>query len=163
MKRKNLLLMGLLSLFCLLSYADQAWAPPASKVRITNVNDLNLGNWAQTSMTGDDPVCIHRSDGVGTYRIVATDNSTISPATFALENVPKTAQIAYALTWGNTSLPGATALPDGVLTVASGANTTSQTCNGGTTANFKVDINNSALAAVPAGTYTATVTFVIQP
>ena len=149
-------------LFFCCFYSESAWVAPAAKLRLTEVNDLNLGTWAQASMTGNDPVCVYRNDSIDTYHVTGTDNSTISPSSLALENAAKTSQIAYTLNWSNTSSPGAINLADGVLTAASGANITQQTCSGGDSSNFKVDINNSALAAAPNGTYTATVTFVIQ-
>lgn len=134
-----------------------------NRVRIMEVDDLNLGNWPYSSMTGNDPVCVYRNNGINTYQTTVTDNSTISPATFNLENATRTAQIPYQLYWGNTPAPGTILLADGVTLPASGANITASNCGGGDSANFKVTINNSDLAAVPSGTYTATVTMVVRP
>lgn len=135
----------------------------ADKVRITNVADINLGNWTMSSMTGNDPVCVYHNNGISTYRVTATDNSTLTPSGFYLQNAGATAQIAYAVRWGNTPSPGTIPLADGVTLPASGANTANSNCGGGDSANFKIDINNSDLAAVPSGTYTATITLVTQP
>jgi len=140
-----------------------AFTAPGTKVKISDLNDLDLGNWNFSSMTGNDPVCVYRNDGTNTYQVMATDDSTIAPASFALENTGRTAQIPYALYWSNTAAPGTTQLNDGVNSAASGADTSSSNCSGGDTANFKVSINNSDLAAVPSGTYTATVSLTIQP
>ena len=133
----------------------------ADNVRITEVDNINLGTWNISSVTGNDAVCVYRSAGGNTYKITATDNSTIIPGGFYLENGSN--KILYSLTWGNTPTPGSTVLNDGIQANASGAHTTSSSCGGGDTANIKVDINNSAMAGVPAGTYKATVTMVIAP
>ena len=134
----------------------------ATKVRIMEADNISFGTWAQSSVSGNDPVCVYRNDGVSTYNITATDDSTITPGGFYLENSMHTNQVAYAVTWGNTPSPGSTVLSDGSTAAASGANTASSTCAGGDSANFKIDITNSALAAVPPGVYTATITMVIS-
>ncbi len=140
-----------------------AFSAPGDKVRISEVNDINLGNWALSSMSGNDPVCVYRNNSIPTYKVTATDNSTITPGNFYLQNAAATAQIRYSLNWGATPAPGAIPLADGVQLSTTGANLLQSSCNGGDSANFKVDINNSDLAAVPAGTYTATVTLLTVP
>jgi hypothetical protein len=160
MTRKRINSLLLLFVVCMIPYTVIA---AVTKVRIMEVDNISLGTWAYSSMTGNDAVCAYRNDGVGTYHITATDDSTITPGGFYLQNAADTQKIAYSLLWGNTPSPGSTSLADGVQASGSGANTSSNNCSGGDSANLRVDINNSALAAVPNGTYTATVTLVMTP
>ena len=53
--------------------------------------------------------------------------------------------------------------PNLISAQLSGANTTSITCGGGNNANFQVSFSQNALLNVPAGTYTGTLTLVIEP
>jgi len=163
MKKPPRPLLPLLFALCLLVAAQSpAFAAKPDKVRITSVADLNLGNWPSASMSGNNAACVYNSADTS-YHVTATDNSTIKPSGFYLQNAGATAKILYSLYWGNSSSPGAIPMGDGVRISATGAATASQSCNGGTNANYKVTINNSDLAAVPAGTYTATITLSVEP
>jgi hypothetical protein len=134
----------------------------ADNVRIVEVDNINLGTWGMTSMTGNDAVCVYRSNNNVNYTVNATDNSIITPSAFYFEDTTAhTSQIPFTLNWSNTTSPGTLALSDGVTRSATGANITSSNCGGGDSANFKIDVNNSAMAGVPAGTYKTTITFVI--
>jgi len=162
MKTKYSLPALLFFTLCLMAAAAYA---VATQVRITKMTNVALGTWAFSSMTGNDDVCVYTNGGADTsYHVTGTDNSTIMPAILALENAAFTWQIPYAAFWNNTVGPGGTtAMPDGVLIAATGANTASQPCGGGSDANYRIDVNNSDLAAVPAGTYSATLTLVVRP
>jgi hypothetical protein len=149
-----------IALIFLLTVLHSNSSHAANQARITNMNDISLGTWDLVSpMTGNDPVCVYRDNGPGTYTVKGTDSSTITPAQFRLENAAHTVEIPYTINWGNTSAPGANLLTDNVNFNGTGANTASQTCAGGTDANFKIDVTAANLANKPAGTYTATVTF----
>ena len=146
-----------------LAYA--AKPPPSGNVRITDVNDLDLGSWDLVSdVTGNDPACVYRDDGSTKYKITATDTSTITPNKFRLENVTGTVEIPYQLDWSNNASPGTIGLIDGNSKNADGANTASETCSvGGLSSNFQVLINANDLAGTPSGIYSTTITLTIEP
>jgi hypothetical protein len=132
-------------------------------VRITNMNDIALGSWnGSSSPTGNDAVCVYKSTANGSYTVTGTDNSTITAAQFRLENAAHTVEIPYTINWSSTSSPGAGLMTDGTGFGATGANKTSQTCAGGRDANFKIDVTAASLNNKPAGSYTATVSFLVQ-
>src|ERR1035437_162496 len=91
---------------CLLSHG--AFTEAVTKLQISEVNEISFGTWNLSSVSANDPVCVYKDDGITTYHINATDNSTIAPAGFYLENSAKTKQVAYTVTWGNTPSPGST-------------------------------------------------------
>jgi len=125
--------------------------------------NLNLGTWAQSSMTVNDPVCIYRQTGGNAYRVTPSDNSTLIVTGFYMQNTGGTYSLPYSAYWGNTSAPGTIPMADTIPLNTTGANTVSQTCaSGGISANLRIDLANSDLAAVPAGTYRTTVTLVVQ-
>ncbi len=160
MKNKRFFLVVAVVFLC--GFFSVSEAEAQRRVRITEVDDINLGTWAGSSLSGDDPVCVYDQDGDQNYRVRITDNSTITPSNFRLENAARTAEIPFTVYWGETPSPGTTLVTDGNELNASGANTSSQTCGGGDSANFKVDLNNSDLAAVPAGTYSSRLTLRVR-
>ncbi|MCE9507022.1 MAG: hypothetical protein K8R48_01735 [Alphaproteobacteria bacterium] len=156
-------LVFLVFLSCFPFHEGQA-APPL--VRITGIDDLNLGTWDVSSdMTGNDPVCVYNTRAA-TYRVTATDNSTIEPGQFRLENTERTVQIPYTVQWAETASPGTgtVELQDGVVYGAGGANTLDETCRSGElSANLGITVAAVDMQTLPAGTYTATVTIGVTP
>lgn len=146
--------------FCLLPQVRPAYA--ATDVRITNMDNINLGQWDGVSdMSGNDPVCVYKSNGNDGYGVTATDNTTLTG--FWLQNSTHTGQVPFTLDWSNNASPGTLAMTKGVELKASGANQSSQTCSGNVNANFSVTVSKKNLAALPAGTYTAITSFEIVP
>jgi hypothetical protein len=135
----------------------------AQNMRISNMNDINLGTWTPaTAMTGNDPVCVYRSSGGDKYSVTGTDNSTLTPAQFRLQNSAGTVEIPYTVKWSNTAAAGTLAMTDGSALNASNADRKSQSCTSGLKANFRIDVTAAALSGKPAGTYTTTVRFVVR-
>ncbi|MDD9899797.1 MAG: hypothetical protein OXT65_02330 [Alphaproteobacteria bacterium] len=164
-QKKAFRFLVLIFVFCILPYV--VIAQPVTRVKLSRVkNTFNLGTWLIGNVDDNDPACAYRDDGIDSYFITATDDSTITPGGFYLQNAAATAEIPYSLLWSNTPAPGTIVLSDGVASAASGANTTDRRCRDQpdpNTANIRVQISSSALAAAPSGTYTATVTLVMQP
>jgi len=158
--KKWVVLLGFL--FCFSAHEGNA-APPL--VDITNMNDFTLGTWDVSSdMSGNDPVCVYKSRVDGIYHVTATDNSTLSPTQFRIENATGTVELPYTIKWGETASPGTTVLQDGVPYSATGANTVSQTCGSGElSANLGITVAAADIQTLPAGTYTATVTIGVTP
>lgn len=136
----------------------------AQQFKISNMDDINLGTWVPaTAMTGNDSVCIYKSIiGNTNYKVTGTDNSTITPTQFRLQNAANTVEIPYTVNWSNTSSPGTNLLTDGTVFNTNNAVKTSLTCAGVMNANFKIDVTAANLDMKPAGTYTATVSFLIN-
>jgi len=135
----------------------------AQQFKISNIDDINLGTWVPaTAMTGNDAVCIYKSIGNSNYEVTGTDNSTITPTQFRLQNAANTVEIPYTVNWSNTSSHGTNLLTDGTVFNTNNAVKTSLTCAGVMNANFKIDVTAANLDMKPAGTYTATVSFLIK-
>ena len=132
----------------------------ASQFRIQGVADLDLGSRNYSSLSANEPVCVYRSDN-SNYKVRALSDASISG--FYLEDPWGSANIPFSVMWGNTAAAGTNALSEGVNFSATGANTRSTSCNGGSNANIKLVVNNSGMAAVPAGTYTTVMTVTVAP
>lgn len=141
--------------------------------RINGLNDINLGTWSGSGgLTGSDDLCIGRS-GVGlfaqgAYRMrLDGDGDAYDVNAFTLSN--GTNLLHYDV-WFNDAIGAA-----GQQAVSAGVMMNSQTGSGfwqflnmifgcvGTNANVQVDISEAQLLAVPAGSYTGTLTLVLIP
>jgi hypothetical protein len=132
-----------------------------SLVRVTAVDDLDLGAW---SGTGDlvvaDDVCIWTT--TGGYNVTASGNGGTG-TDFALTN--GTESLTYAVKWGDSAGVATDNMTSGspLGTQFSGANSTD--CNGGAnlTATVEVEILDADLSGADSGTYTGVLTLVIAP
>lgn len=130
--------------------------------RLTNMNDINLGTWLGSTMTGNDPVCVYKSPtGNARYGVTGTDTSTITPGAFRLQNGANTVEIPYTVSWNQANTPGGSNLTDGASLTRDNADRSSQTCSGGTNANFRITVDNANIINKPSGVYTTTLTFVV--
>jgi hypothetical protein len=132
-------------------------------VRITGVANLDLGSWTGAgNLTANDDVCVFRN-GTATYKITGSGSGAASAFTITDGSHP----LAYTVAFNDQSgTVGEIALLTTVLSVQqSGADTSSQTCSAHSAdnANFHITITAAALGAVPAGTYTGTLTLVVEP
>lgn len=132
-------------------------------IRITGISDIALGSFSGSgAMTGFDDVCIYTNLAAGTYQVTATGSGTSSA--FTLASGGNT--LAYSAYWNDTSGTNtgeAQLTATTPLTTQSGANTSSETCSGGTNARFRVLIAEAALLAAQAGSYTGTLTLAVEP
>lgn len=131
-------------------------------VRISGISDLSFGAYGGSgSPSLDDDICIYENNTSGTYKVTAHGSGTSSAFTVT----DGSNLIAYAVRFNNvtgttSNFPLTTNVTSSTL---SGANSASQTCGGGNNANFQVTLQKADLLKVPAGTYSGTLTLVIEP
>ena len=125
-------------------------------VQISDVNDLDLGTHATLAAdaTASDGVCVFTSTSA--YRVTASNVS----GTFAL--VDGANSIAYSLTWAVGAGAPVTMVNGTAITSLSGDNT-SLTCGGATNSTFEATVTSAAFNAAAPGTYTDTVTLLVEP
>lgn len=132
-------------------------------VRVTGMADFSFGNYGGSgTATLDDNICIYTNNPTGQYVVTATGDGAGSAFTVDDNN---SHVIAYTVRFNDqTGTSGNVALTTNVASATqSGANTTSQTCAGGNTANIEISITQSALMSVPAATYSGVLTLVVEP
>jgi len=131
----------------------------ASLVRVSNLNDINLGTFAggAGNLAGSDTFCVYRN-GTGNYNINMIGDGAASA--FTLANGADTVAYSVDFVNGATTTPMATGT---ALAGQTGANTTSDTCGGVDNVSVNVAVSNAALASAPAGTYSGVLTMVVAP
>lgn len=125
-------------------------------VQISAVNDINLGTYSSTATT------IEASDDLCVFNSTASYNVTVTTANGSFELSNGTQTIPYSLSWSdlnNTDLAVFYSIP---LTGRTG-DRTSPTCDGGTNTTVAVRVDAAAFNNAVPGTYTDTVTMMIQP
>jgi len=131
----------------------------ASLVRVSNLNDINLGTFAGGGggLAGTDTFCVYRN-GTGNYTINMTGDGAASA--FTLANGANTVPYSVDFVNGATT----TAMSTGTaLAGQTGANTVSDTCGGVDNVSVNISVSNGALSAAPAGTYSGVLTMVVAP
>lgn len=130
-------------------------------VKLTDVADLNFGTYSGSgSAVQDDSVCVYTNNPSGQYKVTARGSGT----SFAFTITNGSATIPYTVRWNNTgSTTGNFQInSNSQSSTLSGANTTSQTCGGVNNANFQVTMTRNSILGVPAGSYTGTLTLIID-
>ncbi|MEO1576247.1 MAG: hypothetical protein AAFU65_14975 [Pseudomonadota bacterium] len=128
------------------------------EVRISNLTDINLGVFAGADAIGSTDACVYRN-GTGFYRITASGSG---------------AGGAFSLTDGTNSVGYSVEFDDGTGAVAmaastpmvgrTGADPASATCaTTGNNATVTTTVTAADGAALPAGTYTGTLTLLVAP
>lgn len=121
-------------------------------VRVSNLNAITMAD-SGTDYAGSDAVCVYRN-GTGNYSITA--DSASGTGVFQVAN--GASNIDYTVDWGGSALAEATALN------TTGANTTSQSCSGGT--NLTVTVNatyEEVSGATTIGAHTDVLTLTVAP
>jgi len=134
------------------------------EVRITGGDAVSFGSWVSGSLMSDDTVCVYRDDAVDDYWVTVTDNSTLTPGAFHLENQSGTAEIPYSVKWNNSAAAGGVSLVYGVKQSGDNAALDDSICSiGGDTSNIRLEITSSDLEAAPAGSYSTEIEIFIEP
>ena|ERR1022692_2236002 len=133
----------------------------AAQYQITGLTDLALGAWSGSgNMTANNDVCVYTNDSTGNYHTLVTDSS----GTSAFKVKSGANAIPYTVNWNHVSgVVGNVAVTYGIALLVTGANTSSVTCGGLKDANYQVTFLSAALAAASAGSYSTTLTMVIEP
>ncbi len=125
-------------------------------VQITNLDDINLGaqgNLTATATQSDD-VCVFSS--TGGYNITLTSAN----GAFELADINTTTSIPYSVDWiaGTTTTAGYNTAITGLTGDSSAVD-----CDGSTNATFSVSVTAPDFNAADPGTYTDTLTMLVQP
>ena len=132
----------------------------AQTVRVTSLADYNFPWTGYTTRNLNDNTCAFRNPGTGTYRVTATGSGsggafTLSSGGF---NLP------YQVRWNNRpNTSGMVQLASGVERAFNVFNISTATCGSGLNANLHIRVLGTAMQAVPAGTYTGTVSIRLRP
>ncbi|MEM9604284.1 MAG: hypothetical protein AAGA11_15560 [Pseudomonadota bacterium] len=132
-------------------------------VLITNITDVNFPQWTAGGgdQNADGQACVYSS--TGSYSIQAT--STNGTGVFEMTDGSNNA-LAYTLSWIDDQ-SGAAAVPlnSGQVNTTTMAGSSSTSCAdlSGVNARFAVSITEAALDAVPAGSYSDTLTLTVAP
>jgi hypothetical protein len=133
--------------------------------KITGVADLALGSFdGVTDLDGNDDVCVFSNVGAGTYAVTMS-SANQSGTDFRIADGGATNFAVYNAYWNDvTTTTGRTLVGSGVQLVGqTGADNSSTSCGGGNTGNFSVNIPSANLGALPADSYTDTITILITP
>ncbi len=150
-----------LLIFCIIIFSFPALA---QQVRISNMDAFNFGMWTGGTLRADDPTCVYKSSGNNRYVITVTDNSTITPNAFHLENPTRTIEIPFEVRWRNRPTSGGSVVSYGVPTSKRRANQNSELCTvGGLSSNLRVRILRADLEAAPGGYYSSELQILVQP
>lgn len=129
-------------------------------VRISDLEDIDLGTFAGGALAGRDDVCVWSTTRA--YTITASGTGV----GFELSGAASGDTLAYSVEWadnaGETS--GAT-MSSGTALTGRTANATSPDCSAGSNPNATVivEVGEADLAAAAADTYSGTLTLVVAP
>lgn len=125
-------------------------------VQVSSLDDLNLGTYSGSgNLTGTEGFCVYRN-GTGAYTATLTGSGASNAFTIAsgANTMP------YTITYNGT------AITTGGTTATQTGNSTLTDCGGDDVANnatIVVDIDSTVLQSRPSGTYTGTLTILINP
>jgi hypothetical protein len=133
------------------------------RVQITGLQDINFGTFVSGDFNNDFPICVYSNTPTAQYGVTATGDGAASA--FTLTNGTDT--IPYRVFWNETA---GTTVGELQLTATTklgnraGANQQSYTCStGGDSANLHVSILDANMRSITNGTYTGTLTLLIDP
>jgi len=131
-------------------------------VRISDLDDIDLGTFAGAALDGTDDVCVWSTTRA--YSITATGDG--GGGSFTLTGNTSGDDLAYAVEWAdNAGETSGTTLSSGTTLTGRTTNATSTDCNGGNDPNATVivDVADTDLAAVTADSYSGTLTLLVAP
>ncbi|PCI50422.1 MAG: hypothetical protein COB51_03355 [Moraxellaceae bacterium] len=125
---------------------------------------INFTSWSTGDLISDNAICVYRDVGGNRYAVTATDDSTITPNGFYLENQPRTVEIPYIVKWASSASQAGKTLPYGTAYNRRSAATEDEYCAiEGLSANMRIIVDNADLEAAPAGAYRSEINIVIEP
>jgi len=135
-----------------------------SQIRITGAVAASYGDWTTGDIVIDDNLCVYRDDSVDRYKVLITDDSTITPTGFYLENVPNTSEVSVEVRWNNAPITGGAAITDNKTKNTNSANEVDELCvTGGDSANLQITITGTDLDALPPGDYSTELNVQVEP
>ncbi len=128
------------------------------QIQISNLEDIALADSGSGDFVGNSSACIYRN-GTGAYTLTAIGSGASNAYTLSDGS---TNSLAYALTYddgtGAQTMSAAAALTGRI-----NADTASKSCASGNNGSIDVTVAAADLDAVPAGTYTGTLTLTVSP
>jgi len=131
-------------------------------VRISDLDDIDLGTFAGAALDGTDDVCVWSTTRA--YSITATGDG--GGGSFTLTGNTSGVPLDYAVEWAeNAGQTSGTTLSTGTVLSGRSTTATSTDCNGGNDNNATVivAVADDDLAAVPADSYSGTLTLLVAP
>lgn len=142
-----------------LGFICSAWLfanSASANVKITAINDISLGTYSGSGdLTGQDDVCVYNS-ATANYTITVTSTGGSYNLISGINSLPF--EVRFKESAGSFTL-----LSYGVAEPFGGADTVSNSCSGGTNASLQVKILQADLLSVRPGSYTSTLTLLIEP
>jgi len=126
-------------------------------VQISMLNDVNLGAWSGSNMTAFEQFCTFSS--TRSYRVTASSAHGVGNR-FYMENAGTT--LRYVVRWYDSNNFSRN-LRNNQASATFSSNATAVDCGGITNSRVRIRVRNNWAAATPAGTYTDTLTLVIEP
>lgn len=128
------------------------------EVRISNLGDIVLGTFAGVDASGTSAACIYRNSAT-TYQITASGNGTANAFTLT----DGTGTVGYSVTYADGATV-ADSMSSGIALVGQdGADTDVDCAATGNNALIGVTVAAADAAALPAGSYSGTLTLVVAP
>ncbi len=128
------------------------------EVQISNLTDINLGAFAGVDLTGSSPACIYRNGPATTYQITGTGSGAANA--FTLTDGTNT--VPYTVNYTDDSVTSAMTTGTALLG-QDGADDDTGCANTGDNGTIAVTVTAANAAALPASTYTGTLTLVVAP
>ena len=129
-------------------------------VQITGVDDLDLGAYTSTAtnLSLSDALCVYSSTAAYKLTVTSANNS------FQLEDVSSSSVIPYDLTWADSSGAISPVEHGNIINNLLGSQTdTSCSDRSGTNATFTVSVVAADFNGADPGTYSDTLTLMIEP
>jgi len=144
--------------------SQPAQAAPGDKARVSNLSDVTFGTITNliTDQRSAQDVCVYSNSASGGYTVTATG----SGAGAALSLSSGAAELPYEVEWAaQPSRTVGTTLTAGSVTSGFVSSANNQNCSPGSgpTASLIVVLRASALGSATTGSYTGTLTLVIEP
>lgn len=136
-----------------------------AQFKIGGINNFALGGYSGSgSMAANQDICVY-TNGSGSYKVLVTDDTSMTPTGFSVQNGIATSSIPYKAYWNNTTgTAGSTQLSYNSPLLRTGANVLSTNCSvGGKSANIEVVFAQADLRKGVTGGYSGTMTIVIEP
>lgn len=128
------------------------------QIQISNLEDIALADSGSGDFSGTSPACIYRN-GTGAYTLTASGSGVANAFTISDGGANN---LAYDITYddgtGAQTLAAATALVG-----RTNADTASKTCASGNNGTISINVAAASVLAVPAGTYTGSLTLTVSP
>lgn len=124
-------------------------------VRVSGLNDMNLGTFAGDDLQAVDQLCVYRNVS-GAYAVTAVGGN--DPALFVLGHAEGDAAVPYQVSFGGMRLEAGQS-----TATLGGASTSSASCHGGSNAEIAVQVSaTDIVAAARPGLYADVLTVIVE-